>query len=102
MDHVGKIVRKRNLFPGPEMTVTNTVGEGIRKGLNMCFVCALFHPRQAGHCQMAQQLFTFSNTHHIGTILYRCAAFVPKLGVEVHQSEHDSGEGNGGGDAEGE
>lgn len=82
-NHVGKIIVKKNLYPGPATTATNTVGEGLRKALNMCFVCTNFRPNEPDHCRVAQQMFDFCNQNHIGVIVYRCAFFEPKPGADV-------------------
>jgi len=92
MQHVGKIIRIKNRFPGPPTLVVNTVGEGLRKHLNLCFSCSCFHPDQLDvHCPIAQQTFEFSKTNSVSFALVRCAAFTPKPGVEVSDNSESQG-----------
>jgi hypothetical protein len=74
-EQVGKIIRTKNRFPGPPFVTVNTVGEGLRKHINLCFACSHFKPNEAGHCKIAQELFEFGKHHGIGTALVRCAHF---------------------------
>ena len=85
-NHEGKLVRIKNRFPGPPTMVVNTVGEGLRRCLNLCFVCRRFKPNQPEHCRIAQELFEFSNTNHIAGPIVRCAHFDAKDGVDVSES----------------
>jgi len=83
---VGKIIKIRNRYPGPPFISVNTVGEGLRKHLNLCFSCQRFKPNQPEHCRIAQELFEFSNTNHIAGPIVRCAHFDAKVGVDVSDS----------------
>ena len=84
--HEGKIVRMANRYPGPPTIAVNTVGQGLARCLNLCFVCTRFKPNQPEHCRIAQELFDFSNANAIGGPIIRCAHFDPKIGVEVSDS----------------
>lgn len=85
-EQVGKIICMRNRFPGPEWMWVNTVGEGLRKHINLCFACASFRPNSPEHCVIAQQFFEFSKANFVAGPLVRCAAFVASTGVETQQS----------------
>jgi hypothetical protein len=85
-DHVGKIIRIKNRFPGPPTLAVNTVGEGMRKHINLCFACRRFRPNEPEHCRIAQELFDFCNTKSNAGPIVRCAHFDPKDNVEVSNS----------------
>lgn len=87
-EQVGKIIRIRNKFAGPPTLAVNTVGEGLRKHINLCFACRLFRPNEPGHCRVAQQLFELCTSTGIATALVRCPEFVPTNGVDVQDSSH--------------
>jgi hypothetical protein len=81
---VGKIIRMKNRFPGPATLAVNTIGEGLRRHLNMCFCCDQFHPDDPEtHCGIAGELFDLCKTHGLGTILVRCPQFTPNSRVQV-------------------
>ena len=86
---VGKIIRIRNKFPGPPTISVNTVGEGLRKNINMCFACDRFRPSDPDHCPIAQQHFEFCKSNTIATAVVRCAMFVAKCHVTVTESYGD-------------
>ena len=88
--HVGKIIRINNRFPGPKTLAINTVGEGLRRHINLCFACTRFQPNTPDHCRVAQDYFDFCNTNHVGGPLVRCAQFNPKDGVDVSSSQAES------------
>ena len=81
---IGKIIRINNKFPGgPPTLAVNTIGEGLRKHLNMCFCCARFQPNSPDHCQIAEELLAFGKQHAIATLLVRCATFEPHESGQV-------------------
>lgn len=88
-ERVGKIIRIRNKFPGPQTIAVNTVGEGLRKHINMCFACSRFSPSDPNHCTIAQEHFEFCKTNTIATAIVRCAQFRERVGVCVQESSGD-------------
>ena len=85
-ENVGKIIRVKNKFPGPPTVAVNTVGEGLRRHINLCFSCRLFRPNEPGHCSAAQRLFDVCQDVGIGMAIMRCANFEPKPDVQVQDS----------------
>jgi len=86
-EHVGKIIRILNRFPnGPKTLALNTVGEGLRKHIHLCFSCRRFKPNEPEHCNIAQQFFDFCNTNHVAGPFIRCAHFDEKDGVLVSRA----------------
>ena len=84
---VGKVISIANKYPGPPRVFVNTVGEGLREHLHMCHGCRSFTPRDpAQHCQIAQALFDFCKSNHVGVTMVRCAAFVARENVSVHEA----------------
>ena len=75
---IGQIIRIKNKFPGPPTIAVNTVGEGLRKHINMCFSCDRFHPNSTAHCPIAQEHFDFCKMNTIATATVRCVTFTPK------------------------
>ena len=89
-EQVGKIIRIRNKFPGPATIAVNTVGEGLRRHINMCFACDRFRPNEPDHCPVAQGLFDFSKANTVATAMVRCATFSAKRSVCVQDSCGDA------------
>ena len=86
-DQVGKIIRIQNRFPGgPATLAVNTVGEGLRKHINLCFACSRFCPNTPDHCQIAQQMFDYNNANFVAGPIVRCAHFAPKKHIQVIES----------------
>ena len=84
MFHVGKIVKNKNRYPGPPNMVSNTIGEGLRRHINLCFSCVHFNPdTPESHCQLAQHLHEFSKANGVFFPVVRCGTMEPKSGVEV-------------------
>jgi len=85
--HVGKIIRIRNRFEGPPTIVVNTVGEGLRPHLHLCFTCRHFDPNNHDrHCQISQKMYEFSVENCVAFPVVRCAHMEPKEGIEVTDS----------------
>jgi len=85
-EQVGKIIRIKNKFEGPTTLVVNTVGEGLRKHINLCGACSKFKPNRAGHCQIAQDMYEDNRADGIAVAIVRCAEFEPNKGVVVHEA----------------
>lgn len=84
---VGKIIRIKNKFTGPPTLAVNTIGEGLQKHLKMCICCERLQPDSPEHCDLAEQLFEFSNRNAVATTMVRCANFEPKEQVRVSDSQ---------------
>lgn len=75
---LGKVVPIRNQFPdGPRVIYMNTVSEGLRKAITMCFACDKFKPNSPDHCLIAKNLHEFTKTNYIAVSVSRCSEFVP-------------------------
>lgn len=85
-EQVGKIVRMPNRFPGPPTIAVNTVGEGLRKHINLCFACTRFKPSEPDHCPIAQEHFEFCKDRHVGTAIVRCANYDNTVNVAVSEA----------------
>ena len=85
-DQIGTIIRCPNKFAGPPTLAINTVGEGLRRHINLCFVCCRFTPDKPGHCDIAQSLFDICKARGVANALVRCAEFDAVPGVEVRDA----------------
>jgi hypothetical protein len=88
---VGKIIRIRNKFPGPKYLWVNTVGEGLRKHIHLCFSCTKHLPGQPENCPVSQHHYDHCRENGVGIVLVRCPLFDNRNPVNDSENDRTTG-----------